>query len=276
MKFRTEIGPLKGAFDITHSSRIALIGSCFADNVGELLCRDGFDAVHNPLGPLYNPQSVARVVGRGERAYGKTDFFEYEGRWHCLDFANRFQADTPEELSDMVNREYLPFARAIKEADTLIVTLGTSKVFELGSETVGNCHKLPGYMFKERLLSVGESVEALLPAIEALGKKTIVTLSPVRYPGEGLPAGSLAKAVLRVAIDEICRTAGADYFPAYEIVNDDLRDYRFYAADMRHPSDQAVEYIYEAFSRAYFPPDTLAKAEEFRRNARRMAHRPMK
>ena len=279
MKFRTEIGPLKGSFEIGRGARIVLIGSCFADNIGERLVRDGFSAVHNPLGPLFNPVSVARNLARGIRPYGEDDFFEHQGIWHCLDFANRYQDSSAEKLAQSVNAEYMPFAQAIADADVIIVTLGTSKVYRLTSDYVaGNCHKLPGTMFSEAMLSVDEAVKALQPALTALAasKHIILTLSPVRYPGEGLAKGFLAKATLRVAIDHLCNSLGLDYFPAFEIVNDDLRDYRFYAADMRHPSEVAVDYIYDNFCEAYFCASSLSEAAESRRQYIRAAHRPNK
>ena len=127
-------------------------------------------------------------------------------------------------------------------------------------------------MFEEHRLTIPE-IEKLIPLLK--GRKAILTLSPVRYPGEGLPAGSLAKATLRVAIDNICREAGCDYFPAFEILNDDLRDYRFYAPDMRHPSETAVEYVYEKFADAYFTDYTKQKSIERRKAALHASHRPI-
>lgn len=272
MKFRTEIGPLKGGFEISHNDRIVMLGSCFADNIGMLLGRDGFKVVHNPLGPLFNPSSIARVFQRENRPYGEDDFVEHEGVWHCLNFANRYQASSPEELAEKVNNDFIPLVEAIENADTLILTFGTSKVYNFNGITVGNCHKLPGTMFSEHSLTVDEICSTgWIPE----GKRIILTLSPVRYLGEGLPKGFLSKATLRVAIDNICRQNGFDYFPAFEIVNDDLRDYRFYGSDMRHPSEVAVDYIYEKFAEAYFSELTKQKSLEYRKAALRAAHRPI-
>ena len=270
MKFRTEIGPLKGSFEIAHSDRLVLIGSCFADNIGEKLKQDGFNVVHNPLGPLFNPESVGKVLARGAKPYEEADFACYSDMWHCLDFANRFQSESPQHLAELVNSSYLPFAKAIAEADVLIVTLGTSKVYKYNGATVGNCHKLPNNLFIEKYLTVDE-VKNVITVPNAA--RTIFTLSPVRYPGEGLDKGFLAKAILRVAIDNICKANGYDYFPAFEIVNDDLRDYRFYAQDMKHPSEAAVDYIYEKFMEAYFSEDTRKKAAECRKLSKLSSHR---
>ena len=275
MQFRTEIGPVKGGFEISHSDRIVLIGSCFADNVGERLDADGFTTVHNPLGPLFNPASVLRAFSRGPRPYGEPDFTEHAGMWHCLDFANRFQAASPGELTKIVNEHYLPFAQAIADADVLIFTFGTAEVWAMtGGAVAGNCHKLPGTMVAHTMLSTDE-IAGMWSGADFGSRRVIFTVSPVRYTSGGLPCNSLSKSRLRVAVDEICRATGADYFPSFEILNDDLRDYRFYARDLRHPSDVAADYIYEHFGRTYFSADTIAKAAECRRAFLRSQHRPI-
>ncbi len=275
MKFRTEIGCIKGSFKITHVDRVVLLGSCFADNIGERLVAGGFNAAHNPMGPLFNPASIARVIRRGEIPYSADDFtYGPDGTLHCLDFANRYQAPDAETLADKVNADFMPLARAISEADVMIVTFGNDKVYEYAGTVAGNCHKLPGTMFAERYLGI-EDICGMWHNLIPRDKRVIFTLSPVRYIGDGLPQSCLSKATLRVAIDRICRDGGHDYFPAYEIVADDLRDYRFYAADLKHPSDVAVDYIYEKFAETYFTKDTISKAEEYRRAALRAAHRPL-
>lgn len=273
MKFRTEIGPLKGGFKISHDDSIVLLGSCFADNVGQQLQHDGFNVVYNPLGPLFNPASIFSVLKRGRKEFSPDEFINFNGVWHALSFANRYQDTDPVRLADTLNEQYLALCDAIENATVLIITFGTNKVYELSSDNsiVGNCHKLPAAFFNERFLPVEEILE-LAKGLE-FNRKTIFTLSPVRYPGDGLPQGFLSKATLRVAIDQLCAAVGADYFPSYEIVNDDLRDYRFYNPDLRHVSDTAVTYIYEHFSDTYFSKDTIACAEICRKQFLRSAHR---
>lgn len=277
MRFRTEIENIHGSFEISHRDKIVLIGSCFADNIGTLLEKSGFDVTHNPLGPLFNPQSVGHVLGRGGEKYKEKDFILHSGTWHCLYYANRYQSTDAATLAQMVNKDYVALAESLAAADVLVITLGTSKVYRLNGTTAGNCHKLPGTIFSEDYLDVDAAVESIVSSIDkiAKSKRVIITLSPVRYPGEGLSKGFLAKATLRVAIDKICCLTGADYFPAFEIVNDDLRDYRFYAPDMRHPSDQAIEYIYEKFGETYFSENTIKEAEKYRKLALHGAHRPI-
>lgn len=270
MNFRTEIGHITGGFEISLNDKIALVGSCFADNIGGRLERDGFTAVHNPLGPLFNPGSVERLLRRGLRPYVSDELIEYDGVWHCLDFANRYQSTDRDALLERVNTEYMAYAQAIAEADVLIITLGTTNAFTLNGEIVGNCHKLPGYMFDKRQVSIDE-IGRLAPFLQ--NRRSMLTLSPVRYPGEGLAKGFMSKAMLRVGIEDVCRTSGCDYFPTYEILNDDLRDYRFYAPDMRHPSETAVDYIYDKFAETYFSADTLRRTLENRRVSLTAAHR---
>lgn len=274
MKFRTEIGPIKGGFGISHDDRIVLLGSCFSDNIGAQLEADGFCVVHNPLGPLYNPASVMRIVARGGRPYGPDDFTLHDGIWHCLDMAWRYHDTDPARLAETVNADYLPLAAAIADCTVLILTFGTARVYMHGSATAGNCHKLPAAMFDERDLTIDE-IEQTVTQCLPHGKRLIFTVSPVRYPSYGLAADSLSKATLRVAVDRICRSTGSDYFPASEIVCDDLRDYRFYAADLKHPSEVAVEYIYQHFADAYFDSATIARAAECRRAYLRARHRPL-
>jgi len=274
MKFRTEIGNIDSSFKIGHGERVVLIGSCFADNIGSKLVDSGFEAVHNPLGPLFNPASIARVIRRGLKEYSSADFItDNNGVWHCLDFANRYQASSAAELADKVNTDYIPFAQRIIDADVLIITFGTNGIFEYSQGVAGNCHKLPGTMFSRRYMTVDEICE-LWQGLIPPSVRVIFTLSPVRYPGDGLPQSFLSKATLRLAIDKICLTCGYDYFPAYEILNDDLRDYRFYATDLKHPSEMAIDYIYEKFADTYFTKDTISKAEEYRKKAIFAAHRP--
>ena len=275
MKFRTETGSVRGSFKIDHESRIVMLGSCFADTIGSRLGRDGFRVVHNPLGPLFNPASIARVIARDGRPYGPADFTtDAGGTVHCLDFASRYRAAAADELAAMVNADYLPLARALGAASVIIITVGPDKVYRYGGTVAGNCHKLPAQFFEAVHLGI-DDVCALWDGLLPAGTDRILTLSPVRYPGDGLARGFLSKASLRVAIDRICAASGADYFPSYEILNDDLRDYRFYAADMRHPSDVAADYIYDIFADTYFTNETKTRALECRREALRAAHRPI-
>lgn len=280
MRFRTEIELKRGGFEIGHDDRIVMLGSCFTDNVGSRLQRDGFDVTANPLGPLYNPYSLARVIedALDGRCYSANDFMkDADGVSHCLDFASRYQDADGERLAAAINEEFGILKDDIARATVVIVTFGSSFVYSLTDDvdgTVGNCHKFPSAMFSRMPLSV-EAITArwssLLDRLSAMGKKIILTVSPIRHLADGLHGNELSKARLLLACE--CLDAHADYFPSYEIMMDDLRDYRFYGADMKHPTDVACDYIYEKFSQTYFTTKTIDEARKHRDAVLRSAHR---
>lgn len=270
MKFRTEIEPLRGRQPITHDNRIVMMGSCFTDNIGALLRRDGFNVSVNEMGVLYNPLSLAMVIDRALRQvpYSSVDLINRDGIWHCLDFESRRQSADAGELLSRLNADFLAFAEKLRAADTWIITFGTAWVFEHDGHIVGNCHKLDSREFTRRRLSVSEIVEAWRPLCQ--GRRVIFTVSPIRHLADGLHGNELSKSTLLLAVEQL-----GEYFPAYEIMLDDLRDYRFYADDLKHPSALAVDYIYEFFENTYFPADTKALALAKRKEAARQAHRPI-
>lgn len=276
MDFRTPIGKLQGSFMLDHSDRIVLLGSCFADNIGQRLEQDGFDVVHNPLGPLFNPASIEMALSRRGEPFGVGDLVCHDGQWHALQGAYRYRGDDTGAVLHRLNADYMLLHTALSQATAIMLTFGTTRVFTYGAQqlTAANCHKLPGTFFTDTDLCMGQ-IEAL-PLFEHYPvAKRLMTLSPVKYPGQGLAKGFLAKATLRVAIETLCRRHEADYFPAYEIVTDDLRDYRFYAPDMRHPSDVAADYIYTCLCDTYMSDATRAIALEHRKTYLRQQHRPL-
>lgn len=276
MNFRTEIEATHAPFGISHSDRIVLLGSCFTDSVGSRLDDDGFTTVHNPMGPLYNPASIARVVKR-QAPYSIDDLYrDGSGIYHCMDYAARYSDADGDKLLGIINTRRSELQQRIEDATVVIITFGTARVYDFtpGGYVAGNCHRLPAALFNERLLSIEEIVDEWKPIVESLNKKVIFTLSPIRYTADGLARNSLSKAILRVAIEQLCSESGAVYFPAFEIMNDDLRDYRFYADDLKHPTAMAVEYIYQHFSRTFFSDATRAQAAECHRETMRNRHIP--
>ena len=276
MKFRTEIEPLK-ALPITADARVLLVGSCFADNIGARLAEDGFEVCHNPLGPLFNPLSVASAVERGisGHPYSASDFLFHDGTWHAMDWAARYNSPDVESLVAAVNRDFSVLSDATRRADVIFVTFGTSYVYRMlhNGVVAGNCHKLPSGMFARERISIEDIVARWRPLCRRLAeleKRVVFTVSPVRHLSDGLHGNNLSKAVLQLAVEAL----GGEYFPAYEIVCDDLRDYRFYASDLKHPSSQAIEYIYEKFADAYFSSDTKEIAKRRHAEWLRAAHIP--
>lgn len=280
LKLRTEIEPFRPSFTISHDDRIVLLGSCFSDNIGSRLSRDGFEAIHNPLGPLYNPLSLARVIENllNGRLYTETDFIsDSEGKAHCLDFASRYQAVDAVCLADQLNMEFSNLKSAFDNSTVLIVTFGSSVIYSLDGTTagvVGNCHKFPSTYFRRMTVEVSEIVAVWRPLMERLkqcGKNILFTVSPIRHLADGLHGNELSKARLLLACEKL--TDLADYFPAYEIMMDDLRDYRFYDRDLKHPSELACDYIYDKFCECFFSQETQAYAAKKRQEHLRLSHR---
>lgn len=286
MEFRTVVKPLDGYRGlISHNEPVLMIGSCFTDNIGACLRDDLFDVTVNPFGPIYNPASVEHAVAilADDCTIEPRDLFMHEGRYHSFFFHSRYSGTDPEETARIMTSRIHSAHESLAGASALIVTLGTIRVFRSSCSTfvVANCHKLPASEFDEELLSLSQCITSLESIVEISRTvnpdlKVIFTVSPLRYLGQGAHGNTLAKATLALAIEDVVsRYHGVHYFPSFEIMMDDLRDYRFYADDMKHPTDQAVRYIYENFSATYFTPETMALAEKARRVTRRLAHRSM-
>lgn len=280
MRFRTEYEPEKRP-EIGRASRWLLLGSCFSDEIGSRLERDGFACVHNPLGPLYNPLSTARTVADAlaDRIYTVADLADGPRGHHCLDYASRYSGTDPQTVAEVVNADLRKVKTFFAEPGerVLAITFGTVFTFYRRGVAVGNCHKFPAAEFERRPLTLAEIVGAWQPIIDRLPSdiRIVFTVSPIRHLADGLHGNALSKATLLLAVDALvaanrCR---CDYFPAFEILNDDLRDYRFYAADMKHPSETAADYIYQKFCDTYFSAATLDYALASRRDAARSAHR---
>ena len=242
MEFRTPVTITLAPFAIEPRERMLFVGSCFADNIGRRFVEDKFRATVNPYGVMYNPASIMHTVKRWTGELGATD-------------------EAPQ---------------------TAVFTLGTNHVYILNEtgEIVDNCRKRPQRLFTERELSVDECADYLREAIATLQKinpsvRIIITVSPIRYAKYGVHGSQLSKATLLLAADKLTKEMdNVVYFPAYEIVNDELRDYRFYREDMLHPTDQAVEYIWQRFGETFFSKQTVKFLEEWRPIKAALAHRP--
>ena len=286
MQFQTHIQIRPFEQKIDHSQPILSLGSCFADNIAKRLQRAKFDTTAAPTGILFNPESIARTIERFDRAREDKgslptikELHQANGVWYNYDFhssLSHIDADVAlAQMSDAVMRG----AEALAEAKVVIITFGTAFVYRLNEsgDVVANCHKQPQRLFSREMLSAEDIVQrynALLQGPLA-DKRVIFTLSPVRHLGDGLEQNSLSKATLRVAIAEIvAKNSNADYFPSYEIMIDELRDYRFYADDMAHPSALAVEYIWERFSQTALSEATLDAIKRIEHIMAAAEHRP--
>ncbi|MCM1067001.1 MAG: GSCFA domain-containing protein [Muribaculaceae bacterium] len=285
MRFRTEIDIAPSAFGISHGTPVVLLGSCFTDEIGTRLGRDGFKVLHNPFGPLYNPASICTCVSRAlspDGIYTEADLTPGPRGVHCLDYASRYSGpDAPALLSE-INSTRSALGEALRSHPVVILTMGSAFVFvrtDIGA-VVGNCHKFAPSFFERRLLSVSEATAHLSRCTTLLHdagvEHVIFTVSPIRHLADGLHGNTISKSTLHLAINALADAgATASYFPSYEILLDDLRDYRFYATDMKHPSEQAVDYIYERFAETFFSKDTMRDALAARRLAMAANHRPI-
>lgn len=287
MQFRTEISPLpdlRGAID--HSSRVWTIGSCFADNIGDRMLTEGFDIEVNPLGTLYNPLSILNSIAAlvEGKVYTPADFFPHEGKFRSYDFHSIYSRPTAEEAAELVNSRLTQLHEGLQQLSTLILTFGSARCFRLKStgQAVANCHKQHPDLFRVDDLSVETCVEAISETISLMTRvcpelsRVILTVSPIRHKTYGLHTDKLSKATLLLACERVRQSDPSLilYFPSYEIMMDDLRDYRFYASDMVHPSEVAVDYIYDLFSRTFYSDPTIREAASRLRAFRRTLHRP--
>ncbi len=283
MEFRTVYTPRFDASNaISHASVVWMIGSCFSDNIGTLMSREGFDVEANPLGTLYNPASICHALDDiiDNHQYVPADLIANEGKYHSLMRHSRFSARTPEQTCANINGTTTRLHHALGNVSTLILTFGSSIAFvdNTCGQIVANCHKLPASRFNLTELSVDDIVSQVSRTIQRLRQFTaelrvIYTVSPIRHKGYGIVRDRLSKSRLLMAIDRLCNDDNKSvYFPAYDIMMDDLRDYRFYAPDMIHPSETAVQYIYEKFGQTFFDTKTQTLAAEQLSAWRRTAH----
>lgn len=251
MKLQTTVDIQPSEWKIGYEDRILLLGSCFSDEIGELMAQRYLHVTSNPFGTLYNPLSIAQAITSHLSPF-TFQFVEYEGLWHSMSHHGSFSRPTKAEAEAAVRESVELMQRALQEASVVIVTFGTAWVYEMNGVVVGNCHKMPESNFTRRRLSVDEIVQTWRPILEQYpDKHWLFNVSPIRHIRDGLHENQLSKATLLQAIEEL-----GSYFPSYEIMLDELRDYRFYADDLVHPSSMAVAYIWERFVDTFCTPQT--------------------
>jgi hypothetical protein len=276
-----EIAPLAGRLD--SSAKIFAIGSCFAAEIGERLVQSGIDVSLNPFGTLYNPASISAAVQRLSEATPFTEeeviYSEPLGRYNSFWHHTKFSSPTPEGFLAGANAALKTAAESFARADVCLVTLGTAWVFRhiASGKIVANCNKIPAREFSRERLSVEETTRLLSEMVSANpGKEWILTVSPIRHLADGAYGNSLSKATLLLACEQLEESfPNVHYFPAFEIMMDELRDYRFYAENMTHPSAQAAELIFLRFMEYAFHPEAIDSAARARKEYRRRLHRPL-
>lgn len=282
MNFRTQVELPGRSTEILFSDRLLLLGSCFVENIGKLLTENKFQCDVNPYGVLYNPLSIARALQEimDGKMYESSQLFQSGGMWHSWMHHGSFSSANDCDAVRQINTRLKFASDNLPVTSWLVLTWGTAFVYEYQGQIVGNCHKQPDRLFVRRQLSVDEIVDKWNVLVQQLRQinpslKVLFTVSPIRHAKDGMHGNQLSKATLLLAIDCLCRKYdNCCYFPSYEIMMDELRDYRFYADDMLHPSSLAVEYIWNCFCHTYFGKDTLCAMKEWMDIKKALQHKP--
>lgn len=285
IKLRTDWKLEPGGSLIDHRSKILLIGSCFSEHISDKLKFSGFDVFENPHGILFHPLAIERAVSDclQQTQYKQEDLVFNGEVWTSLNHHGRFNNPDPQVVLDSINASIREAHIFLSSASHLVLTLGTSWAYRhIEKESlVANCHKIPQKEFKKELLSYEEILASLERTVSRVRKVNpevdiILTVSPVRHTKDGMVENTLSKARLHESVHQL--TAEKDdvsYFPAYELMMDDLRDYRFYKSDLIHPNETAVEYIWERFIESWVDPSASQLMQEAQSIHRALKHKPL-
>jgi hypothetical protein len=284
MNFRTEIHLNQERNQIDYRAKLLLIGSCFSENISEKLTYFKFNNYSNPFGILFNPIAIETLITNAinQKVYSENEFFQLNEQWHCFDTHSELSSINKKDLLRNLNTAIRTTHEHLHNATHIIITLGTSWVYRFieADIIVGNCHKVPQKKFLKELLLVDEivaSLENISTLIKDVNPKTniIFTVSPVRHLKDGFVENSQSKAHLLSAIHQIAdQRKQLYYFPSYEIMLDDLRDYRFYNSDMIHPNETAINYIWEQFKNVWMHENTFSTMAAVDSIQKGLAHKP--
>jgi len=285
MLFHTEFTPEPLPCRIGQESRIVTLGSCFAEVMGQRLADHKLDVLTNPFGTIFNPVSLAKLLtmALSGTAPDENRYVERDGVWFHYDFHSSLYAHSHADLRTLLTQTLAQTAGAIRQADFLLLTLGTAMVYrhiETG-KVVANCHKMPGILFEKYLYNYNYLLDDMKRLLKTLHKANpklniVLTVSPVRHTRDTLPMNSVSKATLRAVAHELTVwNRQVHYFPAFELMTDDLRDYRFYEVDMIHPNAQAHDYIFGKFAQSAFNSDLCRFITEWSQISKSLAHRPL-
>lgn len=287
MKLQTQIPLTKARHQIDYTSQLLVLGSCFSENIGVKLNYYKFQTVQNPFGILFHPLAIENLIARAGKKeyYSAADLFFLDERWHCFDAHSSLSDVERETLLENLNTQLVRTENQLRQATHILITLGTAWTYQKRNtgETVANCHKVPQKEFNKHLLTVNEitaSLQRTVQHIESINKKAqlIFTISPVRHIKDGFIENQQSKAHLITAIHTILSIPPSEargiYFPSYEIMIDELRDYRFYKRDMVHPNDLAIDYIWEKFQQVWISETahvTMKRVDEIQKG---LLHKP--
>ncbi len=284
MNFRTEIQLNKERNQIDYNANMLLIGSCFSENISKKLHYFKFNTYSNPVGILFNPIVIENLITNAinQKEYTENEIFQLNEQWHCFDTHSELSSANKNDLLNNLNTAIQTTQQQLNKATHILITLGTAWVYRFieTDSIVGNCHKVPQRKFLKELLSVDEimgSLENMTALIKDVNPKTniIFTVSPVRHLKDGFVENSQSKAHLLSAIHQLTdQRKQLYYFPSYEIMMDDLRDYRFYNSDMIHPNETAVNYIWEQFINVWIHENSVSIMKEVDAVQKGLAHKP--
>lgn len=280
IKLATSVVLPPQVLQVGYGRPVLMMGSCFTDEVGARMQASGMQVLCNPMGTLYNPQSIALLLRRAVNGQPITEqhLVHQDGLWHSWlhhgSFSHPDQQQVLAAANEAIHRTHL----FLQQRPLLIITFGTAWVYHLlGNDVVdvvANCHKLPARNFERRALSVESIVRDWASLLSDLGLDTLFTISPIRHMADGAHGNQLSKATLLLAVEQLLSDT-VHYFPSYEIMLDELRDYRFYARDLCHPSDLAVDIIWQRFQEAYMSPSDIEQCRQYSRSQRRQNHVPL-
>ncbi|WP_088323953.1 GSCFA domain-containing protein [Polaribacter tangerinus] len=268
---------------IDYNAKIILLGSCFSNNIGTKLAYYKFQVTQNPFGILFHPKAIENLLDRAinKNQYTENDLVFSNGSWHCLDAHSSISSTNKKEVLKNLNTALEHTKLKVENASHIIITLGTAWVYRYieNDKIVANCHKIPQHKFSKELLSINEISESLLAILNSIRSinskvKVLFTVSPVRHLKDGFIENTRSKAHLISATHYIIDSKKSFYFPSYEIMMDELRDYRFYNEDMIHPSETAINYIWLKFIATWFSERSIKTMDEVLKVQKAMAHKP--
>ncbi len=287
MKLQTQIPLQKQEQQIEYNSKLLLLGSCFAENIGKKFDYFKFQTIQNPFGILFHPKAIETLISHamGGSPYVEKDVFLHNEQWHCYDAHSKLSDVSKERLLQKLNAGLKNTKKQILEATHIVITLGTAWVYDLAEsgKTVANCHKVPQKHFNKKLLTIDaitKSLRMMIDTIQSVNKEAsiVFTVSPVRHIKDGFVENTHSKSHLIGAIHSTLSSESeskdCSYFPSYEIMLDELRDYRFYKSDMLHPNETAIDYIWERFKEVWIDVKahkTMDKVETIQKG---LAHKP--
>lgn len=270
----------KSEIDISFQDKILFLGSCFSENINEKLVERKFDSRSNPFGIVYNPISIFNILDFviDDKKFTKDNLFFHNEIWSCYDFHSDMSGLEVEKVVQNINAKIIETRTFLKETNVLFITFGTAWIYETNNKIVANCHKIPSKQFEKRLLTIDEIENKAKTTIVKLKHfneniKIVFTLSPVRHLKDGFVENNLSKSILLLAINNLQAEKNITYFPAYELVIDDLRDYRFYKEDLVHPNNLAINYIFEQFQNVFFSEKTLSLLVKVEKLLKAFQHR---